>query len=138
MSPPVLLKDIVEALEMQFDELNSFLDLDTGRVETIPNDLLRQAEESADEEPYLLPDWQKEQWEVAKRIASTNRFRPLPTKFDVHEWAIMRDFSDRLGSEEVRADLLNSLRGRGAFRHSRIRSGGTKSSRPGFNFAARR
>ena len=46
MSATVLLKDIIDALEMQFEESSSFLDLDTGRVETVPNDLLGEADAS--------------------------------------------------------------------------------------------
>ena len=87
--PTVRLSDIVDALEMQFDESSSFLDLDTGQVETVSCDLLREAEETADGEGPDLPEWQQQEWEIAKRIVSTDRFRKLPIKFDVHEWAIM-------------------------------------------------
>ena len=61
---------IIDALEMQFDESSFFLDLDTGHVETVSNDLLGQADESVGEEPDL-PAWQKQEWEIAKRIVST-------------------------------------------------------------------
>jgi hypothetical protein len=88
MPATVVLQDIVDALEMQFDEVASFLDLETGQVETIPDDLLRKAEEDDGDEPDL-PDWQEGQWEVARRIVSTDRFVSLPTQFDVHEWEIM-------------------------------------------------
>ena len=37
----------------------------------------------ATEEPDL-PTWQKHEWEIAKRIFSTDRFQELPTKFEVH------------------------------------------------------
>jgi hypothetical protein len=40
---------IVDALEMQFDESSSFLDRDTGQVETVFHVLLREAEESGDD-----------------------------------------------------------------------------------------
>ena len=116
MSITVLLKDIIDALEMQFDEPSSFLDLDTGRVETVSDDLLREAGESVAEEPDL-PAWQKEEWQIAKRIVLTDRFRQLPTKFDVHEWAIMQDFSSTVASDRVREDLVNAIHGAGAFRH---------------------
>jgi hypothetical protein len=116
MSDTVRLKDVIEALEMQFDDSSSFLDLDTGRVETVSNDLLAEADESVGEEPDL-PAWQKQEWEIAKRIVSTDRFQQLPTKFDVHEWAIMRDFSNSVASDRIRQDLLNSIHGSGAFRH---------------------
>ena len=42
------LNDIVEALEIQFDESSSFLDRETGQVQTVAKDLLREDEESAD------------------------------------------------------------------------------------------
>ena len=61
------LSDIVDALQMQFDESPSILDLDTGEVETVSRDLLLQAEESSDDEPDL-PLWQRPEWELAKRI----------------------------------------------------------------------
>jgi hypothetical protein len=53
------LSDIVDALEMQFDESPSFPDLDTGEVETVCRDLLLKAEESADDEEPDLPLWQR-------------------------------------------------------------------------------
>jgi len=69
MPATVRLNDIV-ALEMQFDESPSYLDLDTGQVVTVSEDLLREADVPGDEEPDL-PDWQKDEWEIAKRTAST-------------------------------------------------------------------
>jgi len=116
MSATVLLKDIVDALEMQLDESSSFVDLETGRIETVSDDLLREADEAVDREP-AFPAWQKQEWGVAKRIVSTGRFEILPTKFDVHEWAIVQDFSHSVTSEKIREDLLNAIHGAGAFRH---------------------
>src|SRR3954465_11925585 len=116
MSATVLLKDVIDALEMQFDESSSFLDLDTGRVEAVWNYLRGHADGAGGEEPDL-PAWQKQEWEIAKRIVSTDGFQQLPTKFDVHEWAIMQDFSNSVASDRVREDLLNAIHGTGAFRH---------------------
>jgi hypothetical protein len=116
MSAKVQLKDIVDVLEMQFDETPSFLDLDTGKVETVSRDLLGEAEESADEEPDL-PERQEEEWEVAKRIVSTGRLLELPSKFDVHEWSMMENFSHSVESPKIREDLLYAIHGAGAFRH---------------------
>ena len=116
MPVTVLLKDIVDALEMQLDESSSFLDLDTGQVETVSHELLCEAEAADDEDPDL-PVWQEPEWEIAKRIVSTDRFQKLPTKFDVHEWAIMQDFSRSVAPVRIREDLLNAIHGVGAFRH---------------------
>ena len=118
MPATVRLKDIVDALEMQFDESSAFLDLDTGQVETVSHALLREAEDSGDEEPEL-PTWQKHEWEIAKRIVSTDRFQELPTKFEVHEWAIMQDFSRSVEFDSIRENLLNAIHGPGEFRNFR-------------------
>jgi len=80
MPATVRLNDIVDGLEMQFDESSSFLDLDTGHVETVSHALLHEAEESGDKEPDL-PTWQKHEWEncQADRVN-----RPLPgTSYEV-------------------------------------------------------
>src|SRR5690242_9488262 len=94
MPVTVRLDDIVEALEMLVDESPSYLDLDTGQVVSVSEDLLSEAEEPGDEGPDL-PGWQKHQWEIAKRIVSTDRFLELPTTFDLHEWGSCRIFHAR-------------------------------------------
>jgi hypothetical protein len=116
MPATVRLNDIVEALEMTIDEYSSFLDRDTGQVETVSESLLGKVEDD-EEEPDLL-EWEKEEWEVARQIAvSGDRFLCLPSKFDVHEWAIMQDFSLSVESERIREELLHAIHAAGAFRH---------------------
>jgi len=112
----VHINEIIEALEMQFDESLSYLDLDAGQVVTVSEDLLCEAEEPGGEQPDLA-DWQKDEWEIAKQIVSTDRFRPLPTKFDVHEWGIMQEFSRSVESEEIGDEISRAIHGPGAFRN---------------------
>lgn len=103
---------------MQFDELSSFVNLDTGGVETVSNDLLRKAEESEEGDAVHpdLPDWQMEEWKLARRIASSDRFQKLPEPFDIDEWSIMQQFAFSVEADRVRQELLNVIQGRGAFR----------------------
>jgi hypothetical protein len=88
-----------------------------GRLKRFRKFFLGEAEESDDddEEPDL-PDWQDREWEIAKRIVSTDRFVRLPTKFEVHEWEIMRDFADSVESDRLSEELLNAIHGSHAFR----------------------
>ena len=86
-------------------------------METVSNDLLREAEESDGDEDMDLPTWQTQEWETAKLIVSSDRFRKLPSKFEVHEWAIVQDFSHSLESDTIREDLLDSIHGAEAFRN---------------------
>jgi hypothetical protein len=54
---------------------------------------------------------------MAKRIVSTDRFPRLPSKFDVHEWAIMEDFSLSVESDRIREELVHAIHRSGAFRN---------------------
>ncbi|HTX36315.1 MAG TPA: UPF0158 family protein [Bryobacteraceae bacterium] len=114
------LKAIVEALGTQFEERPQFLDLETGEVVDVSVDLLHEAEaqESDDEGEPDLPEWQKEEWQLARQIigGAGDRFLKLPDKFEVHEGALMEDFSHSVESIPIREDLLHAIHGRGAFR----------------------
>lgn len=44
------------------------------------------------------------------------RYLMLPSSFEIHEWAILRDFCVGVADGDVRAQLLRALHGRGAFR----------------------
>ncbi len=129
MPVTVRLDDIVDALDTLVDESPSYLDLATGQVVSVSEELLSEAEEPDNEDPELL-DWQKDEWEIAKRIASTDRFLELPTQFDVNEWEIMQDFSRSAEPDPVREDLLRAIHGTGAFRNFKdaIRLHGIESS----------
>jgi hypothetical protein len=114
MSAVVRLNDIVNALESQFEGFSSYLELDTGKVETVSDELLGKAEDGGEEPD--LPDWDEDDWELAQRIVSSDRFLALPSKFDVHEWGIMESFTYSVESDHIREDLLNSIHGAKAFR----------------------
>jgi hypothetical protein len=116
MARPVRLTDIVEALEIHCREVASFVDLDTGKVETVTVDILGMAEEAEDGDPPELLDWQEDEWELAKRIVSTGRFLSLPSHSEIDDWSLMEEFSASVDSDRVRKDLLASIRGSGAFR----------------------
>ena len=113
------LNDIVEVLELQLEETPSFFDCETGRVETIPLDLMHKAEEPDDSGDENIIGWQKKPWELAKLIVSSppGRFLDLPSKFDVHEWAIMQEFAGSVKSGSIREDLMHAIHGPGAFRN---------------------
>jgi len=43
-------------------------------------------------------------------------FIPLPDRFEIDEWTIMRHFAEAQPNPEHREDLLSAIRGRGAVR----------------------
>ena len=110
------LKDIVDALEFLTDEHFHFLDRQTGKVEMVSREVLGIVEESGTVEDAL--EWQDHEFEVAEAIfADWDRFEKLPTKYDVNEWEIMREFAESVEPEQLSDELQNAIRGAGAFRY---------------------
>lgn len=111
----VKLEDILEGMEMQSEEERSYFNLETGEVVYVSREALMMAED--DEEYEHLPDWQKDEVKIAIDIVeSFNKYASLPSSFDINEYEIMEDFCYRLSDDNKREILLDSIRGRGAFR----------------------
>jgi hypothetical protein len=117
MAVEVKLDVIIEALEMADDSISSYLDVETGEVYAITEEEFDLAEDpqTAIED---LPNWQREAVKLAQSIQEQDgkRYLALPSKFDVHEWAIMDSFSMTLRDAQMRNDFHGGIRGAGAFR----------------------
>ncbi len=114
MALPVTLKDIIDGLELQSDEGTSYLNATTGEVVYVTHEELRAAEEEAPLEDF--PAWQHDALRIAKDILETDHYRTFPSKFDIHEYGIMERFCLAVEDDDIRVDLCNAIRGRGAFR----------------------
>lgn len=115
MKPIVRLKDIVDEMDSFGDEYRSFLNIQTGELITFSGEELGAAEdgESLDD----FPEWQRELIQKASEVFSTDDYCELPSKFDIHEYSIMERFCYTVEDDELNRRLLNSIRGRGAFRY---------------------
>ena len=60
---------------------------------------------------------QERNWHLIREILESEDWLALPTKFDIHEWAIMDEFSCSVDDPELRNELRNAIRGAGAFRY---------------------
>lgn len=111
MAVTVPLKNIVDALDEQFEDWRAFLDVETGQVEIVSVEVLSAVEDSSGEEDEGDPEW-----ELAERIITTDRYKSLPTKFDIDEWRMMQEFADSVPRDRLREELLDVIQGSGAFR----------------------
>jgi hypothetical protein len=116
----VKLSDLIEGMDFQSDERSAFLNLNTGEVVSITDEELRAAEQDA---PPLedFPDWQHDALRMARDIVETDSYLPLPPTFDIHEYSIMERFCLSVDDEDMRDDLCDAIRGRGAFRRFKDR-----------------
>ena len=116
----IKLSSIVDGIEFQGLESKSYFNQKTGEVVLFQDEEIRAAENN-----YDLSDqheWYIEAVERAKQfLENDNDYIPLPTKFEFHEYAVINDFILSLPIEEQREELLNLIRGKGAF--SRFRQG---------------
>lgn len=119
MKVQVKLKDIIEGLEFQSDECFSYLDTTTGEVVSVTMEELRAAEE--DEPLEDFPAWQHDALRIARDIVETDHYLPLPDGFAINAYRIMERFCLSVDDDDMRDDLCNAIRGRGAFRRFKDR-----------------
>lgn len=111
--PIVSLRDVVEALDLQSDELSSYLDPDTGEIITF-NEEEAHIAESGDWED--APEWMKPQLPKIKRALEDERMLQLPDRIHIDEWRMMEDFALADDQCRCRAELQSAIHGEGAFR----------------------
>jgi len=80
----VLLKDVLDALELPNENWSAYVDMQTGEVITISEEAadLAEVEDLQDED---IPEWQISEVENARKVQDSDRYLRLPDKFDVHE-----------------------------------------------------
>jgi hypothetical protein len=115
MTTSAVLDDLIDALEAQSDRIFAFIDRETGEVFLISEESLSLSE-AEPERIAMLPDWQKQEAELAIRIETTERYLELPNRFDVNEWNIMSEFSQQVKRDPIRNTLLLAIHGNHPFR----------------------
>lgn len=113
MAAVISLREVAEAIELQTDESVSYLDPDTGKIVFVTDEMRSVVEEGKLDN---IPQWMREALPEVREALESGRFLTLPSKFDVHEWAIMDRFSRAQENDRVREELLDAIHGPGAFR----------------------
>lgn len=103
MSLPVSLSDFVNELDVVGDEWHVYLNRRTGEFFTVSLDDSA-AEDVGDEDRHLIAE-----------VLGSADWLPLPSRQDLNEFRIMRDFCAMFAGDSVRADLGSTIGGRGTF-----------------------
>ena len=109
----VSLRDVVEALDLQSDELTSCLDPDTGEIVTFN---LEEAHLAQRGEWDTAPQWMQEHLPKVKRALEDDRMLELPDRVHIDEWRMMQEFAEEEEQCKCRAELASAVHGPGAFR----------------------
>jgi len=111
----VKLNEVVEALGSVTEEHVHYLDKRTGEIILLTSDDLHAAED--DDLISEYPDWQRESILKAREVLKDSEaFAQLPDQFDIHEYKMMEDFCLAFEDHQVGQDLLQLIKGSGAFR----------------------
>ncbi len=113
MSITVSLREVVDEMEMLSDERTGFLNQKTGELISFSEE----ERDTLEADPETLSDWQREDLPKLREIDESGDYLELPTSFDIHEYSIMERFCQGIGDDQQRVELLNAIRGSGAFRH---------------------
>jgi hypothetical protein len=119
MNPPAKLSDLITGLEMASEEMCLRYDRQTGRIVTMDRSVLDAVENGNEKALTGLPDWQKEEADLARAMVDDDgtRFLNAPGKFDFHEYRQMERFIGTVADEQAAEDLWRAIKGKGAFRY---------------------
>lgn len=115
MALPASLRDIVGELQLLNDETCAFIDSRTGEVIMLTGAEMSMVEDGYD--PDDLAPWQREIMPKVQEVLESDEWVALPSSRDLHEYRIMQDFCHAVNDDADRAELLDAIRGRGAFRY---------------------
>jgi len=115
----VKLQDIVDEMVMDFPDQLRLIHITSGKVFSLLQEFLTDVEYG---KPYDdLPEWHQEQIFLAiDLLENEDNYISLPTQFDINEYGMMKDFCFmQKGSRQN--ELLNAIKGKGAFRRFKDR-----------------
>jgi Uncharacterised protein family (UPF0158) len=122
MPLPVRLSDVIDQLSVVSDDSNVYLNIKTGEFVGLSSDLMFGfddendfGDDDADENLSDEPEWMKDEKRLRREVAESDDYIQLPDNFEIHDWEIMENFCRSFRKADVRDDLLDLIRGRGAF-----------------------
>ena len=109
----VSLDDVVEAMDLPNSAWQSYLNRGTGKIVTVTDEdeFALELENDGD-----LPEWQRKRLPEIREAVESDECLQLPDRFDIHEWSIMERYCHQLGEAGQSEELLDAIRGKGAFR----------------------
>jgi hypothetical protein len=118
-TPVAKLSDPVEPLPFESPEHVTRFDRQTGRMVTVERWILSALEEGQDERVADVPQWQRQEVEIARAMCddSGERFIAGPSKFEFHEYRHLEKFIGSLSDADAADRLWRAIKGKGAFRY---------------------
>ena len=114
MTKSASLSAIIDAMEFQPNDGGAHLNKKTGEILIFSDDAIQAAEDGESEKFFGGPEEELE--EAQQYLKNEKDYVSLPSKFDIHEYAIMERFCTTLQDGRLGNELYRCLKGRGVFR----------------------
>ncbi len=108
MALPVKLNDIVSVMDLPANDW-AYINGKTGKTVWFSQNVMDF------DDTDTLEDWEEDMLIDAREVAASDDFVQLPDKHDIHDYAIMERFCHTVEDDTFRENLLDAIRGRGAF-----------------------
>jgi hypothetical protein len=113
-TPVVSLKAVIAEMDVIDDSHTAYINKRTGELVSLADDEIYDPHDEPGHDD--APPWQKALNEKRQEVLNSKDYLELPSKFEIHEWAIMEKFCLSLDDPELRNELLSKIHGSGAFR----------------------
>ena len=114
MTLPVSLQAVIDEMDTFGDEFHPYLNQHTGELVTLSPEEIHAVEQGDDLDDDA--EWEQDLIQKAAEVLSSTEYLPLPSKFEIHEYAIMERFCLALEDDELGRELWQQMHGSGAFR----------------------
>jgi len=115
MTVRVALREIIDGMQWQSDEMTAYLNIKTGQVVPVTDEDLAAAE--AGDNDSDLADWEAKALEIARGVLAGADYIALPDRFEIDEYRMMERFASGVTDAAASARLGRAIQGRGAFRY---------------------
>jgi hypothetical protein len=112
---PVSLKSVVNEMDVMSENVTAYINKKTWELYSVTEEEANIIEEGNEDDEYI-PEWQKEILPKVRAVLESDDFVALPGQFEIHEYSIMERFCLSLSDEGLQNELLQAIRGSGAFR----------------------
>ena len=123
MKKAVDLKKLIEEMDVQIDQYNTYVNRKTGEIIRVSSDRFRKVMDYEITPPYNnYQDWEIEEIKNCEDIADNyDDYVEIPSKSEIDEYSVMECFCLSIEDNKMRNELCRAVKGKGAFRRVRDR-----------------
>ncbi len=114
------LSEIAESMACQSENIQAYLNRETGKIEMLNEELLTELADTDNPEDTLdMYGGDEKDGELAHAIEHGQKWLALPSKLDINDYRIMENFCGTQQNSDLRNMLQKAIHGRSAFRKFR-------------------